>query len=192
MLKPIINMKRVFIAVKIDAGPELLNMISDFRATLIDEKIKWTTTENFHITIVFLGNTEEDKVKAVTKMLKEVCEGAGVFEILIKGAGVFKSFSDPRILWTTIAPSVELNGLYESVMPGLRSIGINPEEREFRPHLTLGRIKSINDNERFKSLIVKYLNTDLQMQPVNEVILYESLLFHSGPVYKPLARFPLK
>lgn len=185
-------MKRIFIAVKIDAGDRLLNMISDFRTILQDEKIKWTETENFHITIAFLGDTADDKVKTIGEMLKVVCNGSGDFEIVIKGAGVFKSFTDPRILWTTIAPSAELNGLYESVMPGLRNSGIYLEERGFRPHLTLGRIKSIHDNERFKSLIAKYINTELQIQKVNEVILYESLLFHSGPVYKPLAKFPLK
>jgi RNA 2',3'-cyclic 3'-phosphodiesterase len=184
-------MKRVFIAVKIDAGAGLLDMISDLRETLRDEKIKWTETENFHITIAFLGETEEDKVKAVSNMLKEVSEGSGAFEMLIKGAGVFKNFNDPRVLWTTIEPSGKLNGLFESVMPGLRRIGINQEERAFRPHLTLGRIKSINDKERFKALIEKYMNIELQKQQVNEVILYESVLFQSGPVYKPLAKYPL-
>jgi 2'-5' RNA ligase len=185
-------MKRIFIAVKIDAGKGLLDMISDFRAVLRDERIKWTEIENFHITIAFPGETEEDKVTAVSKMLKEVSEGSGTFEMIIKGAGVFKSFNDPRVLWTTIEPSVKLNGLYELVIPGLRRIGINLEEREFRPHLTLGRIKGINDNDRFKALIMKYVNIELQKQQVNEVILYESVLSHAGPIYKPLAKYSLK
>ncbi len=66
------------------------------------------------------------------------------------------------------------------------------EDRTFRPHLTLGRIKRINDIEKFKSLIMKYMNMVFQKQQVNEVILYESVLFHSGPVYSPLARYSLK
>jgi RNA 2',3'-cyclic 3'-phosphodiesterase len=185
-------MKRIFIAVKIDAGAGLLDMISDMKQTLRDEKIKWTETENFHITIAFLGETVDDKVKAVSRMLKDVSEGSGAFEMLIKGAGVFKSFNDPRVLWTTIEPSEKLTGLYGAVMPGLRNIGIELEERAFRPHLTLGRIKRINDIDRFKILIMKYMNTELQRQHVNEVILYESVLFQSGPVYKPLAKYSLK
>lgn len=185
-------MKRIFIAVKIDAGTGLLDMISDLKETLRDEKIKWTETDNFHITIAFLGDTGEDKVKDVSKMLKVVSEGSGAFELIIKGAGVFKSFNDPRVLWTSVEPSEKLSGLYELVIPGLRSIGINQEERAFRPHLTLGRIKRINDIEKFKSLIMKYMNMVFQKQQVNEVILYESVLFHSGPVYSPLARYSLK
>ena len=69
--KPHINMKRIFIAVKIDPGETLMKMISDFKTGLKDERIKWTETENFHITLAFLGETEEDKIKAIGKMLRE-------------------------------------------------------------------------------------------------------------------------
>jgi RNA 2',3'-cyclic 3'-phosphodiesterase len=189
--KPEINMKRIFIAVKINAGKNLLHLISDLKTGLKDERIKWTEIENFHITIAFLGDTEEDKIKAINKMLKSDCERAGVFEIVIKGAGVFKNFNDPRILWAGIEPSEKLYHLYESVKSGLKDTGISLDERNFKPHLTLGRIKSIQDCDTLKTIIDGYKNLELQKQVVNEVILYESLLFHSGPVYKPLGRFGL-
>lgn len=191
MNKPHINMKRIFIAVKIDRGDTLINMISDFRTTLKDEKIKWTETENFHITLAFLGDTEEDKIKAVGKMLRGVCVGSGDFEIVIKGAGVFKNLKDPHIIWTGIEPLDKLSKLHESIKFGLKETGITIEERTFSPHLTLGRIKSINNNDTLKSLIIRYMNTELQIQPVSEVILFESVLFNSGPVYKPIEKFAL-
>jgi RNA 2',3'-cyclic 3'-phosphodiesterase len=184
-------MKRIFIAVKIDIGKNLLNMISDLKTGLKNERIKWTEIENFHITLAFLGDTEEDKIKSINKMLKSVCEGSGEFEIIIRGAGVFKNFKDPRVIWTGIEPSGNLNILQESIKSGLRDTGISLEERNFSPHLTLGRIKSILDIEAFKKLIEGYSNLELQNQDVTEVILYESSLFHSGPVYKPLNKFKL-
>jgi RNA 2',3'-cyclic 3'-phosphodiesterase len=190
-LKPKINMKRIFIAVKIDPGDSLIDMISDFKTTLKDEMIKWTETKNFHLTLSFLGDTEEDKIKAVGKMLNGVCEGPGDFDITIRGAGVFKNLKDPRIIWTGIEPSEMLNKLYESVYLGLKETGITIEDRTFKPHLTLARIKNIKNIDTLKSLIDKYMNTELQKQPVNEVIIYESLLFQSGPVYKPLRKFTL-
>lgn len=186
-----INMKRVFIAVKIDPGATLMEMISDFRTVLKDERIKWTETENFHITLAFLGDTEEEKIKDVAGMLKEICSGKGDFEMVIKGAGVFRNLKDPRIIWTGIEHSENLVKLFESVKLGLLNTGITLEERPFNPHLTLGRIKSIKNYDSLKSLIAGYVNTELQKQPVKEVILYESLLFHSGPVYKPLRKFVL-
>ena len=185
------NMKRIFIAVKIDAGENLLNMISDLKAGLKEERVKWTEIENFHITLAFLGDTEESKIKAINNMLITTCEGFGEFEIFIKGAGVFKNFSDPRILWTGIEASEKLNKLNDCIKSGLKDTGISLEERTFRPHLTLGRIKSISDNDNLKSLVDKYLNAEIQSQPVNEVILYESILLQTGPVYKPLGKYPL-
>ena len=189
---PHINIKRIFIAVKINPGDTLLNMISCFKTGLINERIKWTETENFHTTLAFLGDTEENKIQQVGKMLRRVCEGFGDFEIVIKGAGVFKNFKDPRVIWTGIEPSEKLNKLYESVKLGLQDTDITIEDRTFNPHLTLGRIKSINDNETLKLLVTKYMNTEMQKQPVSDVILYESILIHSGPVYKPIGKFHLQ
>jgi len=185
-------MKRIFIAVKIDAGENLLNMISDLKAGLKEERIKWTESKNFHITLAFLGDTEDDKIKAVSKMLKSVCEGSGSFELSVIGAGVFKNSRDPRIIWTGIAHSEKLFKLHDSVKLGLKEKGISLEERPFSPHLTLGRIKSIVGKEAFESLITRYQDSVLQSQEVLEVILYESILLHSGPVYKPVGRFSLK
>jgi RNA 2',3'-cyclic 3'-phosphodiesterase len=189
--KPQNNMKRIFIGVKIDTGDNLMNMFSALKTGLKDEKIKWTETENFHITLAFLGDTEEDKIKEIGKMLKSVCEGFGEFKLLIKGAGVFKNFREPRIIWTGIETSEKLNHLYESVKTGLNDTGISLEERTFSPHLTLGRIKSISDNEVLKTLISGFNHMEIQKQEVNEVILFESILYQSGPVYKPLGKFSL-
>ena len=186
-----INMKRIFIAVKIDPGEHLMNLISLLKTGLKDERIKWTESENFHITLAFMGDTEEAKIMAINNMLISTCEGFGEFEIMIKGAGVFKNFWDPRVIWTGIETSEKLNKLYDSIKAGLKDNGICLEERTFRPHLTLGRIKSIRDNDTLKSLVAKYLDAEMQNQPVIEVILYESILFQTGPVYKPLGQYPL-
>jgi RNA 2',3'-cyclic 3'-phosphodiesterase len=189
--KPAINMKRIFIAVKIEPGNNLVKMISSFKTGLKDERIKWTETENFHITLAFLGDTDEAKVKEIGKMLRVVCEGSGDFDIVIRGAGLFKNLKDPRVLWTGIDPSEELTSLHESVKLGLKDTGIVIEERNFSPHLTLGRIKSIRNDDTLRSLIDKYMNEEIQKQHVNEVLLFESILLHSGPEYKPLGKYPL-
>jgi RNA 2',3'-cyclic 3'-phosphodiesterase len=184
-------MKRLFIAVKIEPGDSLLNMISAFRSDLKDEKIKWTEIENLHITLAFLGDTEDDKIKSVSKMLRRVCEGFGEFEMVIKGAGIFKNFRDPRVIWTGIEPSKKLDELFDLIKTGLKDTGITIEDRTFNPHLTLGRIKSTLNNDILKSLIAKYMNAEIHKQPVNQVILFESILFPAGPVYKSLGKYPL-
>jgi 2'-5' RNA ligase len=184
-------MKRIFIAVKVDAGETLLKMISFLKTGLSNDSIKWTNPDNIHITLVFLGDTNEEHIKTITATLAGKIEGLGKFELLIRGAGVFKNFSDPRVIWTGIERSEELIQLNDFIKNGLKGAGINIEDRPFKPHLTLGRIKDLKTGNTLKELIEKYRNTEIQKVPVNEVILYESILLQSGPVYKPLYKFKL-
>jgi 2'-5' RNA ligase len=184
-------MKRIFIAVKVDADESFLSLISTFKSRLGDESIKWVSIDNIHITLAFLGDTEDEQITILSKMLMSKCDGSGKFEILIKGAGVFKSLNDPRIIWTGIEPSEKLSHLNGLIKIGLTEMGIRMEERPFKPHLTLGRIKLLKPGNNLKEVIEKFRETEIQKVPVNEVILYESILLVSGPVYKPIGKFML-
>ncbi len=184
-------MKRIFIALKVDAGENLIAMISSFKSGLSKDLIKWTNPENIHLTLAFLGDTEEKLIKAITSMLNEKCKGSGKFEFIIKGAGIFRNLRDPRIIWTGIEPSEKLSHDNEIIVNGLKGLDIKIEDRPFNPHLTIGRIKHLNDSERLKALTEEFRNTKIQKVPVNEVILYESILQQNGPVYKSLAKFNL-
>jgi 2'-5' RNA ligase len=182
-------MRRIFIAVKIEAGDTLLKMISSLKSRLSSENIKWVSIDNIHITLAFLGDTEDEQIRNISKMLRTRCEGFGKFEIIIKGSGVFKSLNDPRVIWTGIQPSEKFNQLNGLIKKGLTEIGIRIEEHQFQPHLTLGRIKHLNQGNALKEVIEKFRETEIQNVPVNEVILYESILLVSGPVYKPIGKF---
>ena len=184
-------MKRLFIALKIEAGENLLTMISSFRARLNKEQIKWTNTANIHITLAFLGDTGENAIKGIISMLAERCEGFGHFELVLKGSGYFRNIADPRIIWTGIEPSEKLNQLYRLILIGLKDLSIKIEDRPFKPHLTIGRIKQLNDKESFLEVTEEFKDYAIQLVPVNEVILFESILLSSGPVYKPIVKVKL-
>jgi RNA 2',3'-cyclic 3'-phosphodiesterase len=186
------KMKRIFIAVKVEAEEPLLLMLSSLKSGLSNDIIKWTSPDNIHITLAFLGDTEENMIKLISSMLKEKCKETERFELILKGLGVFRNSGDPRIIWTGIEPSEKLVHLYEIIMKGLKGLNIKLEDRPFNPHLTIGRIKQLNDKKTLRILIEQYQNAELQIIPVPEVILYESILLHSGPVYKPLAKFNLE
>ncbi len=185
-------MRRIFIALKVEAEESLLKMISTLKSRLSNESIKWTNPDNIHITLSFLGDTEENLIKVIKTMLNEKCKGSGKFELIIRGSGVFKNLSDPRIIWIGIEPSEKLMRLNGFIMKGLKELGINTEERPFKPHLTIGRIKHLNDKKSLEAVMEKYQDSEIQNTGVNEVILYESILLQSGPVYKPIAKFSLE
>ena len=82
--------------------------------------------------------------------------------------------------------------LAEKILSGLTEMSIRLEDKPFKPHITIGRIKHLNSKETFLKLTEQYQNTELQKLHVNEVILYESILLPKGPKYIPIERFKLK
>jgi RNA 2',3'-cyclic 3'-phosphodiesterase len=185
-------MKRVFIAIKINPGKDLADFIASLKSDMTDERISWTEKENIHITLAFLGDTEELMIAKVKDMLKSTCPTEQSFSILLRGAGVFKGFSDPRVLWAGIENSDKLVSLQGAIRGGLRKSGISVEERQFTPHLTLGRIRSIMNKEKLRSIIESYSGKEWQTVSVNEVTLYESILMQTGAVYRPIEIYKLR
>jgi len=185
------GMKRIFIALKVDAETNLLRTVSSLKQRFDRESIKWTNPENIHITLIFLGDTEEEKIGLIRKMLAKKCDGFGNFNLTLKGAGVFRNYSDPRILWIGIESSENLIRLNSLMVSGLRETGIITEDRPFNPHLTLGRIKRIDDKQGLKSVIEEHKESLFQHLHVTEVILYESILKQAGPLYIPLGKYSL-
>lgn len=188
---PYKSMKRLFIAIPVDAGPDLIRMISSMKAVLGSEKIKWVNTENIHLTLVFLGETEEKKINALCRFLKETCSVFRKFEFELFGSGIFRNWRDPKVIWAGIRSTGELTALNAKITNGLRQIDFAVEDREFSPHLTLGRIKYLRDTETLRSALENYRERQIQQVSVSEVILFESILYSSGPVYKPVTGFHL-
>lgn len=184
-------MKRIFIAIKIEAGMELHRMTANLKALLGNENIKWVDLQNIHVTLAFLGDTEEERIRSLAGVVKNRCTGFGDFEFTIAGTGVFRNLRDPRVIWAGINSQEELIRLGELVISTLREEGFDLDEKPFRPHITLGRIKNIKDIQKLKLVMDKYRDVELQTVSVKEVILFESILKQTGPVYKPLARFSL-
>jgi 2'-5' RNA ligase len=184
-------MKRIFIALKIDPNPDLLGILHSLKSLAEGEKITWVDPVNIHLTLAFLGDTEEDRIKIAGLLLKRECSGFGEFTFTLKGAGLFKSIRDPRVIWIGIAEPEKIQQLNEKILASLKDTGFRIEDRPFKPHITLGRIKQLKRPEIIKSFIDNYGETDIQTVNVREVILYESILRPAGPIYKPVGRFTL-
>jgi 2'-5' RNA ligase len=183
-------MKRTFIAIDIVPGLRLTQMLTFLKAELSGESVKWVQVDNMHLTIAFLGDTDDQTVNKVSSMLSQKCDRLSEFEINIAGAGVFKSIYDPRVIWAGIEDTNELRVLYDTIKSGLDDLGIKTEERTFNPHLTLGRIKTMKNSALLKGLIEKYSGTTLQKVTVSELVFFESILQPAGPVYRPVIVAP--
>ncbi len=197
-------MQRTFIAFKIIPEREMADCIQHVQDVLRGEKIKWVDHEKMHITLCFLGDTSPTQVKSTIKILEEEIPLFPAQEVLFAGLGLFRSIRDPRVIWIGMDPGPVLPELKTRIDRKLVQLGFTPEERKFRPHLTLGRIKSTGNHSPEKNspeknfpeknsgmlegLLGEYRNMRFQKNLIREVIYYESILRKEGAEYLPLKR----
>jgi 2'-5' RNA ligase len=178
---------RAFIAC--DIPEALLEKISSIHDKLkaLDVEVGWTKVSSIHLTIRFLGDMEESLVDKVDAVIKEASKGQPPFDISIKGSGAFPNLKHPRVIWLGIDDGAKgLTNLQRALEDGLKALCFEPEEREFRPHLTLGRVKGAKGKERLSSAVSGLKDIEIGSFTVDRVILYKSELKPTGAVYTKL------
>ncbi len=181
---------RCFIAVPTPA--EVLNRIAEVITNLqsISSDVKWEHTEKLHITLKFLGATEEAKVKLLHRKLEEKAREIPTCEYSYEGVGAFPSLERPRVYWIGTSKNLALVQLHHVVEEITRTLSIADDERTFHPHVTIGRVKG----SRGINLLTARVKT-LTFEPVvarcSEILLMKSDLHPTGSRYSVLSRIPL-
>ena len=143
--------------------------------------------ENMHLTLKFLGNLSEEKIKEIKKKLCEV--NFKTFNTDVGNIGFFPSEKYVRVIWVDLI-SEKIKGLKKTIDDKLHEIGINHDGREFSSHITVARIKKMKNKEDFfkkiKELKIKKMNFE-----INDFFLIKSELRKDGPVYKIIKKFEL-
>ncbi|MEM2954427.1 MAG: RNA 2',3'-cyclic phosphodiesterase [Candidatus Nanoarchaeia archaeon] len=179
---------RAFIA--IDLPSALKDKINEFIFKIKEKNIvnaKFVAKENLHFTLKFLGEVDEKIVNKLNSILENICLSQNSFDIELKGLGEFKK----RVLWIGCENHNDFQRLANEINLKLRVLGF-PKEKFFEPHLTIARIKSINDIKQFDQTIKNYKNKQFGSFKVSEVCLEQSVLTKQGPIYKKLNCFKLK
>ena len=185
-------MKRTFLAIKIVPGDKMREIYHHFRDELSGEKIKWVDLDSMHITLCFLGDTREDVIESLKPEITETANGFPALKLHFRGCGIFKNIRDPRVIWIGMKPDRVLSELKTSLDNLVVRAGFTLEKRDFRPHLTIARIKWIRNTDLLGNLVDKYHDEPVQESVINEVIFYESILKPERPVYLPLLKAALK
>jgi len=183
--------RRLFIAVKAKPDQDFLSAYTSIRNTLKEEQIRWVNPENFHITLCFLGETDAELIPWISEAVRSAAERFRKFGFLLSGTGVFRSISYPRVLWLGASDYEILTEVKLSIDKNLGRFMAIEEENGFHPHLTLGRMKRINNPGLLRDLIREYQDHTFLKITVGEIILYESRTLQTGPVYTALDVLPL-
>ena len=184
-------MKRLFAAVKIHPSKEFLKTYNSLRSGLKFAGIKWVDPEIIHVTLKFFGETMENRIPDISKVLKEVAGRHNPFTSELVNVGIFGSSYSPKVIWFGIDRSEPLKNLGIDILQSVEKIGWEHDRQNFVPHLTVGRIKFIPDKKLFQSVIDMHKKTRMQEIQVSEFHLYESILNWDGPIYKVLETYKL-
>jgi RNA 2',3'-cyclic 3'-phosphodiesterase len=144
--------------------------------------------ENLHLTLAFMGEVEEPLLEAAHEALQTLRPAP--FELTLQGFGLFGG-ARPHTVWAGVTPSSPLNQLQARVEATLRRTGLSLEHRNFTPHITLGRFPALGF-EAAARLERAIATTPFTAGPweVQDMVLWQSHLTHSGPHYTELARYP--
>ena len=146
---------------------------------------RWTKPENLHLTLKFLGEVEATRVPQLATLLDTIqfhTFTAGIGEL-----GIFSSTMAIKILWIHIQGE-QLPNLQKKVDQVL-SNHFTLEAR-FMSHLTIARVKSVVNRERFLKEIFQFKLNSVEFS-VDEFLLIKSCLTSDGPVYTPIHRYSL-
>ena len=183
-------MKRVFIAIIIELSTELQQDWQQLKHKLGTEKVRWVPSENFHITLRFLGSISEEQEKQVQNCILQACNNQPAFSFELGNFSYFKRRGKPVVVFVDLQKIEELTELATQINESLKNVGFEAIQK-FRPHLTLGRIKHLKDESVFFEVMNNFKETHVQHIDVKEVILYESILHPEGPEYKIIQSFEL-
>ena len=178
--------KRLFIAIDIsdDARKAAADYISNISKHHLASFAKWERPQKLHITVKFLGDTQETVLRSVKDVIDQNAKMTKPFEIELIGTGAFPNASKPRVLWLGVRqPSGAFADLARRIDTGSSELGFESENKSFNPHLTIARIRDPHDA---RELAAEHLSK--AFGPIrfisSELVLYESHLLQSGSIHE--------
>lgn len=151
--------------------------------------VKWVEKENLHLTLKFLGEVSPEKASKIVNALSRGVQGIGELYLEVKGAGVFPSWSRPRVIWIGLTPNPGLLELHRSLERELEALGFPPES--FSPHITLGRMRTTTNWSALKESLRRWQEKIWGEERIDRVVLMQSHLTFQGPRYQVMRTFPL-
>lgn len=182
---------RLFVAIEID--PAARKVVREIQQTLAPKctGVKWTPSEQVHLTVKFLGDVPDGDVAAVCEAVSRATKVSAPFELGVEGAGCFPPGGPVRIVWIGAGDSSDrLKSLVERVESEMEALGFPRENRPFAAHLTIGRAKEDRSGGAVRAAVAAAKFKPF-VQSVTSVTLMSSVLSPRGPIYTPVHRATL-
>ena len=153
--------------------------------------LRWVPSDNYHLTLRFLGEVERPAARAIDQALRAL--RMPPFELSLAGIGGFGEGRKLRSLWAGVESQPALTRLQAKVEQAVTRAGQPPQTRRFKPHVTLARRRNgapARDKlQQFLSERGLYRSRPFS---VERFTLFSSFLASSGSIYTPEVEYPLE
>ncbi|WP_158749332.1 RNA 2',3'-cyclic phosphodiesterase [Acidobacterium sp. S8] len=151
--------------------------------------LRWSLSEQWHVTLQFLGETDEAHYTCIVEQMRRVSATAAEIELLDPGF-----FARAGAFFIAVRLTSSLLTLHDRTAEGLKICGFEPEARAYNPHITLARRKGRSESPDFVKL-QKRMRGQLAFESLTfaakEFLLYQSTTGPAGARYEVRERFPL-
>lgn len=176
-----------------DIRARIAEIQESLQFVLLGESIRWTSAEQWHLTLHFLGEIKPDSEPALIKTFSEICQQHSRPRLHLTGLGTFPSLRSPKVLWLGIGASTELVKLQKEVSQAIAEFGSSNEVRTYHPHITLARLRK-PDHQTIKEVkrhVSGGIFPDGPEWEAESACLYRSILSPSGSRYSLISECPL-
>ena len=145
--------------------------------------IRWVKHENMHLTLLFLGDTDQEKVSALSQAVDKGIASIPPFQVTLGAFGCFPNRRRPRVFWVGFSEGADnLKRVNQALIDQVIPLGWQAEKRAYKPHLTLGYARN--------NVNMPPLQTDLPVKKISWEVthchLFRSRLTAAGPIYSQL------
>ncbi|MBI4654914.1 MAG: RNA 2',3'-cyclic phosphodiesterase [Nitrospirae bacterium] len=181
---------RCFISVELpeELKKNIYVYVEKLKAAGVD--VKWVRPENLHLTLKFLGDTTEERLKSINERLISLAKAHDRFYLQISGAGAFPNIKYPKVIWLGVYDSEEIIKLQHDIDESMAGLGFEKDDKQFAPHLTIGRVKSMRNKDALIKELITLKEVDFGKIGVINITLMKSELKPGGAEHFKLSEIP--
>lgn len=184
--------KRCFLALPL--GPSLEGEIAELGERLRARGLRARCVRpgDVHLTLHFLGRLDGAEIASARDAAEAACSVHPPLSLRLRSLGVFPNLRAARVLWVGLAGDIQqLAELHHDLSGRLVGRGFQLEKRAFQAHLTIARFRRPPDGAEIRAIEALSAFEGQAEEVVRMAVFFESVLRPDGPLYTPLATFPL-
>jgi 2'-5' RNA ligase len=180
---------RAFLA--LDLTPEVHARLVEVKRELahLGAAVRWVRDDNLHVTVKFLGNVAENALDEVRALLHAALRDSAPMAASVHGLGAFPDLRRARVVWAGVE-CAPLPALAAQVDAAAARVGVAPETRPFRAHLTLGRVNGMRGWTPLARVLAARAGEDFGACVFAELVAFRSDLRPGGALYTKLWSIP--